>query len=97
MSNLSNFLSTDSLFGALAATLLASGIIFVLRAIFLDFQASIVYKALRQGLHQKGHHFLPSSYLSAKTGYPKEKIELLCSRHKKIKRNQKNLETWTIE
>jgi hypothetical protein len=53
-----------------------------------------VFKALESGLVEKNRKFLPTSYLASQTNYTQDKVEQLCSSHRRIKRNEKEFESW---
>ncbi|HAS6102293.1 TPA: hypothetical protein I7117_22840 [Vibrio vulnificus] len=92
-------LKSNAFVGALAASIA----FFMLHKLFGFFitkwQAHKVFKALQQGLEHphKNRTFLPTTFLASKTGYTTQKVELLCSKHSKIRRNEKQLESWCLK
>jgi len=89
-------LSDNSFVGALVSGLAIMSIVALYKYCVNKYKASKVFKALKSGLAEKKCTFLTTSYLAAKTNYTQEKVELLCSSHSKIKRNEKALESWQI-
>ncbi len=56
-----------------------------------------IYKILKSGLAEKNTDFLPTAYLSSKSGYTQSQVEALCSHHSKIRRHEKEVDSWCIE
>ena len=96
-SRLWNLLSKNSFVGALVSGLLTVFIGWVISWGIKKYRASRVYNILRRGLAEKNKTFLPTAYLSSKSGYTQSQVEALCSYHSKIHRNEKELESWRIE
>lgn len=89
-------LSNNSFVGALASGLAILFIGWLVSLIVKKYRAGKVYGILKKGLKEKNKTFLPSAYLSAKSGYTQAQIESLCGHHKKIDRNEKQLESWRL-
>ncbi len=60
------------------------------------YHAKQIYNILKKGLEEKKKSYLPTSYLSSKSGYTESQVEVLCNCHNKIRRNEKKLESWRI-
>ena len=89
-------LSTNSFIGALASGLAILLIAWLVNLCLKKYRARKIYGILKQGLENKNKIYLPTAYLSAKSGYTQSQVESLCSHHKSIKRNEKELESWRI-
>lgn len=89
-------LSENSFLGALVSGIAIIVLVAIFKFFLNKYKASQVFNALKSGLAEKKHTFLPTSYLAAKTNYTQEKVEQLCSSHSKIKRNEKELESWQV-
>ncbi len=91
-----DILSENSFVGALASGILLIIIISIWNLCLKKYRANQVYKILKAGLQQRNKDFLPTTYLSAETGYTQSQIEEYCSHHKNIRRNEKELASWRI-
>lgn len=89
-------LSENSFLGALVSGIAIIVIVAIFKFFLNKYKASQVFDVLKSGLDDKNRTFLPTSYLAAKTNYTQAKVEQLCSSHSKIKRNEKELESWKI-
>ena len=96
LSNLWDLLSENAFVGALASGLALAALLALLSWIRRCYRRSVVYRELSEGLIEKNKSFLPTSYISAKTGYTQSQVEALCSSHSKISRNEKELESWKV-
>lgn len=90
-------LSKNSFVGALV-----SGIVILLLSWLVSwgvkkYRANRIYEILKVGLEEKNKRFLPTAYLSAKSGYTQAQVESLCGHHCRIWRNEKELESWRAE
>lgn len=92
-----DLLSKNSFIGALVSGLLILLVGWIINFVVKRHRAKRVYKILQKGLFEKNKSFLPTSYLASKSGYTQSQVESLCSHHKKIVRNEKELETWRIK
>ena len=90
-------LSTNSFVGALVSGLLLLIIGWAISWAVKKYRACRVYSILQAGLSEKNKRFLPTAYISSKSGYTQSQVEALCSHHKKIRRNEKELESWCID
>lgn len=90
-------LSKNSFMGAFVSAIAIIFLGWLANLLVKDYQATRVYEILKTGLQEKNKTFLPATYLAAKAGYTKSQIETLCTYHKKIHRNEKELESWRIE
>ena len=95
--NLWDLLSKNSFVGALVSGLLILLVGWLTNLAVKKYRANRVYNILQKGLSEKSKSFLPTAYLASKSGYTQSQVESLCSHHKKIIRNEKELETWRIE
>ncbi len=89
-------LSNNSFVGALVSGLAILLISWLFSLIIKKYRAEKVYNILKDGLKVKEKSFLPTAYLSSKSGYTQAQVESLCSYHKKIYRNEKQLESWRL-
>ena len=89
-------ISTNSFVGAFTSGIAILIVVSLFKLAVDKYRSDKVFKALKAGLADKGHIFLPSSYLSAQTNYTLAKIEQLCISHSKIVRNEKERESWQI-
>lgn len=89
-------LSDNSFVGALVSGLTILLIVWLLNLSIKKHRSNRVYDILISGLKSKNKRFLPTSYLSAESGYTQSQVESLCSHHKNIRRNEKELESWQI-
>lgn len=90
-------LSKNSFMGAFVSALAIILIGWLGNLLVKDYRANLVYEILKTGLKEKKKTFLPATYLAAKAGYTKSQIETLCTYHKKIDRNEKELESWRLK
>lgn len=90
-------LSKNSFAGALASGLLLLVIAWIVRWGTKKYRASRIYTILQAGLTEKKKSYLPTAYLASKSGYTQDQVEALCSHHSKIRRNEKELESWRIK
>lgn len=96
LSTLWKLISDNSFIGALG-----SGLVLIFIGLFTNwgvkkYRANRIYNILKNGLEEKSKTYLPTVYLSAKSGYTQSQVEALCSHHDKIRRNEKKLESWRI-
>ncbi len=96
VTNTWQLLSDNSFVGALVSGLVILFVGWLVNIGIKKYRAGRVYRILEKGLEEKNKKFLPTAYLSAKSGYTQAKIESLCSHHNKIHRNEKELESWRI-
>lgn len=92
-----DLLSKNSFLGALVSGLLILLVGWLISWCVKNHRANRIYNILQIGLAEKNKSFLPTAYLSSKSGYTQAQVESLCSFHKKIRRNEKELESWCIE
>ena len=92
-----DLLGTNSFVGALVSGLLILLVAWLINCGVKKHRANRVYEILKSGLSEKKKSYLPTAYLASRSGYTQSQIESLCSHHKKIKRNQKELESWRVE
>lgn len=97
ISALWELLSKNSFVGALVSGLLIVFIGWVISWGIKKYRAGRIYNILQSGLTEKNKKFLPTAYLASKSGYTQSQVEVLCSSHSKIYRNEKELESWRIE
>ena len=90
-------LSKNSFVGALISGLLILFTGWIISWGIKKHQANRVYDILQRGLAEKNKTFLPTAYLSSKSGYTQSQVEALCCYHNKIYRNEKELESWRIK
>lgn len=95
--NLWDLLSKNSFLGALVSGLLILLVGWLIKLAVTKHRSNRVYNILKSGLSGKKKSYLPTAFLSSKTGYTQSQIELLCSHHKKIVRNEKELESWRVK
>ncbi len=95
--NLWDLLSKNSFLGALVSGLLILLVGWLINLVVTKYRSSRVYNILQSGLSEKKKSYLPTAYLSSKTGYTQSQIESLCSHHNKIVRNEKELESWRVK
>ena len=55
-----------------------------------------IYEFLRQSKLNTDFRFRSTEAISSATKIPEERIERLCSRHNKIKRNEKEKQSWQL-
>jgi hypothetical protein len=70
-------LSKNSFIGALVSGLLIILIGWVISRCLKKYRAGRVYKLLQNGLVEKKKSFLPTAYLSSKSGYTQSQVEAL--------------------
>lgn len=86
----------NSFVGAFVASLTVILIVWAVNLARRFYRANRVYKVLEQELKKRDKRFLSTPLLAAKTGYTENGVEALCSFHKKIPRNEKELQSWQI-
>jgi len=89
-------LSVNSFVGALVSGLIILLVGYLINLHIKKYRASRIHDILKAGLKEKNKKFLPTAYLSAESGYTQSQVESLCSHHKNIRRNEKELESWRI-
>lgn len=97
MLSLWELLSKNSFLGALVSGLLILIVGWIVNGCVKKYRADRVYNILKNGLAEKNKSFLPTAFLSSRSGYTQAQIEALCSFHKNITRNEKDLESWRIK
>ena len=97
ITNLWDILSKNSFIGALVSGLLIILFGWLINLAIKKYRANRIYNILQCGLAEKEKVFLPTAYLSSRSGYTQSQVESLCSYHKKIIRNEKKLESWRID
>jgi len=90
-------LSENSFVGALISGLLILFIGWFFSQGVKKHRANRIHSILQKGLIEKNKNFLPTAYLSSKSSYTQSQVESLCCYHSKIRRNEKDLQTWSIE
>lgn len=92
------YLSKHSFWGAFVAGIAVIIVAFLAKHLYRKYvKAPKVFSALEEGLKEHKKTFLPSSYLASKTSFPISEVEILCTMHPKIDRNQKQLESWCVK
>tara|TARA_Y100000815_G_scaffold271473_1_gene298117 strand:- start:892 stop:1191 length:300 start_codon:yes stop_codon:yes gene_type:complete len=90
-------LSTNSFVGTLVSGLFLLILGWAFSWGVKKYRACRVYSILQAGLSEKNKKFLSTAYISSKSGYTQSQVEALCSHHRKIRRNEKELESWCID
>jgi len=89
-------ISENSFVGALTSGLVLLLIGWLANLCIKKYRAAKLFNILKDGLVEKHATFLPTVYLSSKSGYTQAQVEDLCSHHKQIQRNEKELESWRV-
>jgi hypothetical protein len=55
-----------------------------------------IYQYLIKSAQQTSYEFRSTEAISSDTGIPEDRVANLCSRHKKIKRNEKEKQLWKL-
>jgi hypothetical protein len=55
-----------------------------------------IYQFLIMSAHQTSFQFRSTEAISSRTGISEDQVANLCSRHKKIKRNEKEKQSWEL-
>ncbi len=91
-----NLLKENSFVGALVSGILLIFIGFLFSYALKQYRSNRLYKILKKELKDRNSDFLSSHLLSSVTGYTQNQIEVLCSYHNKIKRNESEKESWRL-
>ena len=96
MSTILDFLSNN----ALASTLVAAAILAVLGWVWRSGRdrrdSDAIYTFLADSKTATDFSFRSTEAIASRTKLTAERVEVLCARHPKIRRNQKEKESWTL-
>lgn len=92
------YLGNHSFWGAFVAGIAVIIVAYLTKQLHRRYvKAPKVFSALVEGLKEHNQTFLHSSYLASKTSFTVSEVEILCTMHSKIDRNQKQLESWCLK
>jgi len=91
-----SLLKENSFIGALASGILLILIGWVISVVRKKIRANNLYRHFENQLLERDKKYLSTHLLSSVTGYTENEVEILCSSHKKITRNEREKQSWRI-
>ena len=91
-----DFIHNGIVQGALAA-LIAAFVIWVIRAIRMQIDEKKIIAFLEKSAAETELHFRTTHAVASATNLSEERVSKLCSRSRRIRRNQKEKESWILE
>jgi len=91
-----SYVSENPLGSAVVGTLIAALIIWFIQRFRAQRDSAAIYKFLRQSKEEGRFEFRSTVAISSHTKLPEGRVEELCSRHSKIRRNEKERQTWHL-
>ena len=82
--------------GALAA-LVAAFVIWMIRAICIRMDEKKIITFLQKSAAETELHFRTTHAIASATSLPEERVSKICGRSRRIRRNQKEKESWILE
>lgn len=82
---------------SIVAALIVTYTVWLVKKAHASREAQAIYDFLRQSKEEGRFVFRSTSAISAHTRIPESRVAELCSRHPKIRRNEKERQTWRIE
>lgn len=90
------FINDNPILSSVVGGIILALLAWTCRRIMSGNEARKIYAFLYKSTKEEGYTFRTSEVISSHTGIPMRKIDELCSRHPKIKRNEKAKESWRI-
>ena len=96
MSTILTFLSENALASTLVAAVIVGAIGWVLRSRRNRRDSDAIYIFMNDSKAATDFRFRSTHAIASHTKLTAERVETLCARHPKIRRNQKEKESWTL-
>ncbi|GHH61593.1 hypothetical protein [[Pseudomonas] boreopolis] len=96
MNKLLNFISSNALASSLTAAAILGGLAWVAKAKEDRRDSQKIYKFLLDSKENTGFTFRTTEAISSHTGLSESRVALLCADHPNIRRNEKQLQSWTL-
>ncbi len=94
--NWAKYASENSLFSALIAALLVAAVAGLWRLYRNSRDGKRIYEYLKHSASETGYVFRSTEAISAHTKMPEGRVADLCAKHPKIKRNEKEKQSWRL-
>ena len=91
-----DFISNNQLLSTLVAAALLGLVAWVTKRLRDRRDSRKIYEFLRQSKLKTDFRFRSTEAISSAIKIPEERIERLCSRHNKIRRNEKEKQSWQL-
>ena len=91
-----DFVTTNALGSAVAGSLLVIALGWVAKLVRDKWAASSSYSFLKSSTDNAGYTFRSTEAIAAHLKLTEQRVEYLCSRHPKIKRNTAQKQSWRI-
>lgn len=96
MSRILNFVSTNALLSSLAAAAIVGGAAWVAKVRKDRRDSENIYNFLVASKAEAGFTFRSTEAIASHTKLSESRVAELCAIHPKIRRNQKQLQSWTL-
>jgi len=96
MSRFISFISNNALTSTLVGAAILAGTSWGLRKLKDRRDSATIYSFLQNSENVSDLNFRTTSAISANTNLSEDRVAALCSRHPKIRRNEKALQSWTL-
>lgn len=96
MNNFWDLLKENSFVGALASGVLLIFVGWIISHLRKRYRANRLYNLFKKELKERQKDFLSVHLLSSVTGYTENDVEILCSFHSKITRNENEKRSWRL-
>ncbi|WP_218081240.1 hypothetical protein [Anthocerotibacter panamensis] len=96
MNRLMDFISNNALASTLAGAAIVGGIGWLVKAHRDRRDSAIIYEFLASSNSGTGWTFRSTEAIASHTNLSESRVASLCSSHPKIRRNEKQLQSWTL-
>lgn len=96
MNRLIDFVSNNALGSTLAGAAIVGGIVWIMKAHRDRRDAAIIYKFLANSKTSTGYDFRSTAAIASNTKLSESRVANLCASHPKVRRNEKQLQSWTL-
>jgi hypothetical protein len=96
MNRLIDFVSNNALVSTLVGAAILGGVSWAVKAGRDRRDSATIYKFLAGSKPATGFDFRSTAAIASKTHIPEHRVATLCAIHPKIRRNEKQLQSWTL-
>jgi hypothetical protein len=89
-------ISENPLISTIVATIIVAGIFWLIKAVKDRNDSQAIYRFLLASKEKTEYTFRSTAAISSATRIPESRVAELCSRNKKIKRNELEKQSWKI-
>lgn len=97
MNDIIKFCSENALVSSIVAAAILGGIAWLWKWKSDSKDNQAIYDFLQQSRTSTGWDFRTTHAISSTTKIPEDRVSALCGKHPKIRRNQKELQSWCID